>query len=158
MNDIAGGFDFQVVSPNRVVLKERVSSLIVPGIGGAVGFWPGHAQMLVALQPGLVKYRPVDGAEAGPGGGQGPDHGFRLLAVGGGFFEMSPDGQATLLADTAELPEEIDVERARAALERARSRLFRPGRDVDTTRAEAALHRALARLQAVARGAAKVQR
>lgn len=158
MTDMPGGFDFQVVSPNRVVLKERVSSLIVPGIGGAVGFWPGHAQMLVALQPGLVKYRPVQADAAAAAGARGADHGFRLLAVGGGFFEMGPDGGATLLADTAELPEEIDVERARAALERARSRLSRPGRDVDTTRAEAALHRALARLQAATRGGSKVQR
>jgi len=130
------GFEFQVVSPNRVVLTRRVSSLIVPGIGGSVGFWPGHAQMLVALAPGVVKYRPL--------AGQGH---FELLAVGGGFFEMRADGRATLLADTAELPEEIDVERARAALERARRRLEHPRPDVDLIRAEVALQRALARLK-----------
>lgn len=134
-----GFFGFQVVAPNRVVLRERVSSLIVPGIGGAVGFWAGHAPMLVALAPGVVKYRP-----ASPGGEREV---FRPLAVGGGLFEVSDDGEATLLADTAELPEEIDVERARAALERAKRRLTRPAPDVDMTRAEAALQRAVARLR-----------
>lgn len=143
MTDGRADFQFQVVSPTRVVLTERVDSVIVPGIGGAVGFWPRHAQMLVALEPGVVKYRPVaDGPSPAPG------RGFRLLAVGGGFFEMSADGRGTLLAETAELPEEIDVERARAALERARRRLLHPGPGVDVARAEAALQRALARLEA----------
>lgn len=137
MTDETQGFDFQVISPARVVLKERVTSLVVPGARGAVGFWAGHAPMLVALSPGVVKYRSREGTGKG----------FRLLAVGGGFFEIGPDGNATLLADTAELPEEIDVSRARAALERARKRLSRPGSDVDVVRAEASLHRALARLK-----------
>jgi len=135
------GFEFQVISPDRVVLSLRVTSLIVPGIGGAVGFWPGHAQMLVALAPGVVKYRRA--------GGVGD---FELLAVGGGFFEMSAEGRGSLLADTAELPEEIDVERARAALERARRRLEHPRPDIDLIRAEAALQRAAARLKVARRG------
>ncbi len=137
------GFPFQVVSPNRVVLRERVTSVIVPGLGGAVGFWAGHAPMLVALGPGVVKYRPAPSGD--PPSGE-PRSGFRVLAVGGGFFEMSAAGEATLLADSAELPEEIDVERARAALERARRRLARPSPELDRTRAETALQRALARL------------
>ncbi len=132
------GFEFQVVSPARVVVRERVTSLIVPGARGAVGFWARHAPMLVALAPGLVRYRPVGDKTRG----------FKLLAVGGGFFEMSPEGRATLLADTAELPEEIDVARAQAAYERARRRLARPTPAVDIARAEAALQRALARLRA----------
>ncbi len=147
------GFDFQVVSPNRVVLRERVTSLVVPGARGAVGFWAGHAPMLVSLSPGVVRFR---SAEDGVAGARAPDvrtgpagAGFRTLAVGGGFFEMSPDGGATLLADTAELPEEIDVARARAAYERARKRLTRPTPSLDLTRAEIALQRALARLKAV---------
>lgn len=132
------GFDFQVISPAHVVLRERVTSLIVPGARGAVGFWAEHAPMLVALAPGVVKYR-----GAGPGAS-----GFKQLAVGGGFFEMSPDGQATLLADTAELPGEIDVARAEAALQRARKRLARPTEETDVSRAEVALQRAQARLRA----------
>lgn len=140
MTDESLGFDFQVVSPSRVVLEERVTSLIVPGARGALGFWAGHAPMLVALSPGVVRYRPLDGGEGASG--------FKVLAVGGGFFEVSPDGQATLIADTAELPEEIDVTRARAAYERARRRLARPTPDLDQARAEAALQRAMARLRA----------
>jgi len=134
------GFEFQVVTPTRVVIRERVTSVVVPGARGAMGFWARHAPTLVALGPGVVKYRTVDR----------PDR-LHLLAVGGGFFEMSPSGRATLLADTAELPDEIDVPRAEAALKRARRRLFQPTLDTDTARAEAALKRALARLE-VARG------
>lgn len=137
MTDTDAGFDFQVVTPNRVVLKERVTSLMVPGARGSVGFWAEHAPMLVALAPGVVKFRPAGG----------PGAAFRLLATGGGFFEFSPDGRATLLADTAELPDEIDVERARAAYQRARRRLARPSPKVDISRAELALERALARLR-----------
>ncbi len=132
------GFDFQVISPTRVVLKERVNSLIIPGARGAIGFWPGHAPMLVTLSPGVVKYRPVGEVET---------KGFRLLAVGGGFFEVSPDGRGTLLADSAELPDEIDVARARASYERAKRRLARPSRDLDMLRAEISLQRAMARLR-----------
>ena len=136
-----GGFEFQVVSPHRVVLRERVTSLIVPGIGGAVGFWVDHAPMLVALAPGVVKYRPLTATD------QRVE--FRSLAVGGGLFEVSAEGETTLLADTAELPEEIDVERAKAALKRAKRRLLGPTPDLDMIRAEAALKRALARLRVV---------
>lgn len=142
----ARGFEFQVVSPSRVVLQDRVTSLIVPGARGAVGFWAGHAPMLVALSPGVVRYRPVE--ETGSQGQAGRGAAFRLLAVGGGFFEVSPDGRATLLADTAELPEEIDVTRAQAAFERAKRRLKRPVPHVDLSRAELALERALARMRA----------
>jgi len=151
------GFDFQVICPNRVVLRERVTSLVVPGARGAVGFWAGHAPMLVSLSPGVVRFRPAEGGVSGARaadtrtGAAGAD--FRTLAVGGGFFEMSPDGGASLLADTAELPEEIDVGRAQAAYERARKRLTRPTPSLDLTRADIALQRALARLKAVGRPA-----
>ncbi len=144
--DEGPGFEFSVISPARVVLRDRVTSLIVPGARGALGFWAGHAPMLVALSPGVVKYRSVEGT--GSPGQAGHGAGFRVLAVGGGFFELSPDGRATLLADTAELPEEIDVARAQAACERARRRLKRPAPQIDLGRAELALERALARLRA----------
>jgi len=165
------GFDFAVISPTRVVLRERVMSLIVPGARGALGFWAAHAPMLAALAPGVVKYRPAPAGAAGTGaagggaasvagasgGGAAAVAGaagrgdFRLLAVSGGFFEFGPDGRATLLADTAELPEEIDVARARAAYERAKERLRRPTPETDVRRAELALQRALARLHVARR-------
>jgi len=138
VTDTEAGFDFQVVTPNRIVLKERVTSLMVPGARGSLGFWARHAPMLVALAPGVVRFRPA-GTPGVP---------FQLLAVGGGFYEFSPDGRATLLADTAELPAEIDVDRAMAAYQRARRRLSRPTPKVDISRAELALERALARLRA----------
>jgi F-type H+-transporting ATPase subunit epsilon len=134
------GFEFQVISPTRVVLRERVASVTVPGARGAVGFWVGHAPMLVALSPGVVRYRAAGTALRSV-----------ALAVSGGFFEISPDGAATLLAEAAELPEEVDVARAEAALQRARERLRRPTPGIDVARAEVAMQRAIARLRIAAK-------
>ena len=70
------------------------------------------------------------------------------LAVSGGFLEMSPNNRLTILAETAELAEEIDIERARLALIRAEERLNSEMRDIDVARAEIAMCKALSRLRA----------
>jgi F-type H+-transporting ATPase subunit epsilon len=79
---------------------------------------------------------------------QGRD--VRKLAVGGGFLEVLPE-QVTVLAETAERPEEIDVTRAHSAKDRAEKRLKSPDPEVDINRATVALERALIRLQVAAR-------
>ena len=71
----------------------------------------------------------------------------RVLAVGGGFLEVAND-RVTVLADTAELPEEIDVSRARAAAGRAQARLRSRDGNIDHARAQVALQKALNRLRA----------
>lgn len=126
--------NLEVITPERVILKTETTSVIAPGVLGYLGIMPRHAPLVTPLQPGVVTYR-CEGTET------------RKLAVSGGFLEAGPD-RVIILADTAEKAEEIDVERALAAKERAERRLKERADDLDVERAEAALKRALARLKA----------
>lgn len=123
----------EVVSPERLVLREEVGSLVVPAAQGYLGVLPDHAPLVTGLKPGVVKYR-VNGE-------------VKRMAVSGGFMEVK-DNKAVLLADTAERAEEIDVARAIRARERAERRLQERTADLDVARAETALQRSLARIRA----------
>ncbi|SMC00084.1 ATP synthase F1 subcomplex epsilon subunit [Thermanaeromonas toyohensis ToBE] len=123
----------EVVTPERIVLSTQVDSLILPGALGYLGVLPGHAPLVTHLTPGVVFYR-YRGEE-------------KRLAVSGGLVEITGD-QVLLLADTAEKAEEIDVERAWRAKERAEQRLKERPPGLDIARAESALKRAIARLKA----------
>jgi len=133
---MAATFQLQVATPERVVLAAEATSLIVPGAAGYLGIKARHAPMVAELQVGRMWLRRADGQEAD-------------YAIGGGILEVSADG-ALVLADCAEAPEEIDVARAEAALERARRRLSAIAetakRDIDVLRAQLALARAANRL------------
>lgn len=125
---------FEVVTPEEKILEEEVESVIAPGTEGYLGVLPRHTPLLTTLKPGVVRYRKVgDRTES--------------LAVSGGFMEAGPD-RVVILADTAELASDIDVERALRARERAEKRLRERSPDLDVARAEAALARSLARLKA----------
>ena len=126
----------RVVTPNRQVVREDVEEIQAPGKEGYLGILPGHAPLISELKPGEISYR------------QGRD--VRKLAVSGGFLEVLPE-QVTVLAETAERPEEIDVTRAQSAKDRAEKRLKSPNPEVDVSRATIALERALIRLQVAAR-------
>ena len=126
----------RVVTPNRQVVREDVEEIQAPGREGYLGILPGHAPLISELKPGEMTYR------------QGRD--VRKLAVGGGFLEVLPE-QVTVLAETAERPEEIDVTRAQSAKDRAEQRLKSPDPEVDINRATVALERALIRLQVAMR-------
>ncbi|MCR4419544.1 MAG: F0F1 ATP synthase subunit epsilon [Clostridia bacterium] len=123
----------EIITPERVVLREPVEALMVPGTEGYLGVLPGHTPLVTGLVPGVMRYR-----QAGET--------FRL-AVSGGFMEVA-DNRAIVLADAAERPEEIDVARAQRAKERAMKRLKERPAGLDVARAEMALRRALARLKA----------
>ena len=123
----------EVVTPERIVLQEEAHSIIVPATEGSLGLLPDHAPIITGLQPGVVKYR------------QNAD--LHVLAIGGGFMEVSHN-KVSILADSAEKAEEIDVERAESAKERAEKRLKEPPPGLDVHRAELAFHRAMARLRA----------
>lgn len=125
---------FEVVTPERKILKEEVAGVIVPGSEGYLGVLPRHTPLLTTLKPGVVRYRTAGGKT-------------ERLAVSGGFMEAGPD-RAVILADTAELASEIDVARAQRARERAEGRLRERPPGLDVARAEAALMRSLARLKA----------
>ena len=125
-----------VVTPEKTVVSEQVDIVMAPGYFGEFGALPNHIPFLAQLQPGEVKYRK---------GGQ-----LEYLAVGGGYAEVLPT-QVTVLAITAERSQDIDLERARAAKERAEQRLKERQEGVDFLRAEAALQRSIARLRAAER-------
>lgn len=130
-------FLLRVVTPDREVVREDADEVQIPGKEGYLGILPGHAPLISELKIGEVSYRK---------GGK-----LQRLAITWGFLEVLPE-QVTLLTETAERPEEIDVDRARAAKERAEMRLKSPDPELDLNRAQVALERALIRLQVATRG------
>lgn len=125
-----------IVTPERQLLSERVVEVTLPGADGELGVLPGHAPLITELGIGELRYRTVAGAMSDP------------IAVIRGFAEVLQD-RVTVLAETAERAEEIDVERAKAALERAEKRIAAGtgATDIDWDRATAALQRAMVRLK-----------
>ena len=126
----------EVVTPEATVVSEAVDIVMAPGYFGEFGALRNHIPFLAQLQPGEVKYRI---------GGQ-----LEYLAVSGGYAEVLPT-KVTILATTAEHAKDIDLERARAARERAEQRLKERQDEMDFLRAEAALQRAIARIRAAER-------
>ncbi len=123
----------ELVTPELAAFSGEGDSVVLPAWEGEMGVLPGHAPFLVQLKPGAVRLR--DGDET------------RLFAVSGGFAEIRDD-KVSLFAETAEMAEAIDGERARQALERAQAELKRKEADSLTmANAEAALQRALVRLK-----------
>jgi F-type H+-transporting ATPase subunit epsilon len=133
---MAGTLTLRVITPEHIVLDEVVDSVVVPATDGLTGILPRHARMVVALAPGDLKFDRA-GRET-------------HLFVGGGFAEVAND-TVRVITEASERPTEIDVERARAAAERARERLAERQRGqaepVDVLRAEASLRRAMVRLR-----------
>ena len=127
--------DLQIVTPDRLVVQERVDEVQVPGSEGYFGVLPGHTPMLASLAVGELWYR------------QGQDKTY--VAIASGFAEVLPD-RVTILAKLAERAEDIDVERADAARQRAEGRLAQKS-DIDFERARAALAKAHTRLQVASR-------
>ncbi len=132
-----GKIKLEVVTPERLVLEEWVDEVTVPGLGGELGILPEHTYLLSLLQTGILSYR--IGSER------------HLLAVRGGYVEVLPD-KVTVLADTAERPEEIDVERAQRSRERALREMRQSTSEIEFLRAQARLQRALVRLRVAGKG------
>jgi F-type H+-transporting ATPase subunit epsilon len=128
--------ELDIVTPERRVLAEKVHEVVLPAAEGYMGVRPGHAPLMTTLQVGELSYR--------------DDKGAHVLAVSGGYAEVLRDS-VTVLATTAERPDEIDVERAKQARERAEERLKSHAEGIDVARAQVALARALNRLSAQAR-------
>ena len=130
---MARTFDFSVVAPDGQVFRKEVEFVVVPGVAGEIGILPNHAPLVVGLGIGVIRYT---------------DEGVvRKIAISGGFMEVA-NNKVTVLAKTAEKAEDIDVERAKAAKERAEKRLQERRPDTDILRAQIALQRAIARLKA----------
>ena len=129
---MAETFQLEIVTPERLLVSDAAEEMQIPGKNGYLGILPQHAPLITELGVGEISYR--KGAQT------------QHLAVAWGFAEVLPD-KVTILAEVAEKAEEIDVERARRAKERAEERLKKTGQDVDYTRAEIDLERAITRLR-----------
>lgn len=130
---MAGTFSLQIVSPEGNVLKEEVEFIVLPGGAGELGILPNHSPLIAGLDIGVIRYT--------------QNSTVKRVAITGGFVEVA-DNSATVLADTAELSETIDIARAVDAKERAMKRLAARSNEIDLRRAEYALRRAAARLSA----------
>ncbi len=128
-----------IVSPDKLVYSDQIDMLICRTTGGELGILPKHTHLATGLLSHALRIK-KDGSES-------------LIAVSGGFMEVTPD-KITILASAAETPIEIDINRAQRAYERAKKRLndFKASEasssEIDAVRAENALRRAMARLQA----------
>jgi F-type H+-transporting ATPase subunit epsilon len=125
-----------VVSADRSLVNEEVDEVEIPGADGYFGVLPGHTPLLALLGAGELWYR------------QGQDKHYLYIAMG--FGEIQPDS-VTILAESAERADEIDLARAQAAKTRAEERLARPSVDIDAERARISLLRSLVRIQVASR-------
>ena len=133
---MADTFQLEIVTPEKKVVDTAAEEVQIPGKNGYLGIMPGHAPLITELAVGEITYRENSTEQR--------------LAVAWGFAEVLPN-KVTILAETAERPSEIDVDRARQAKERAEQRLTSGDTTVDVERALGALHRAEARLDVAAR-------
>ena len=129
---MAETFQLEVVTPEKRIVKDQAEEMQIPGKNGYLGILPGHAPLITELAVGEISYRNA-----------GATH---HLAVAWGFAEVLPE-KVTILAQTAERADEIDVKRAEEAKQRAERRLESGSPDVDYPRAQAALKRSETRLE-----------
>ncbi len=123
----------EIVTPQGLVFSEDVDEVTASGSEGEFGVLPGHVPFVTTLKIGMLTCK--TGNE------------IKIFFVNWGYAEAGPE-KVMVLADSAERSEEIDVERAKAAMKRAEERL-KKAEEVDFVRAESALERAIARIQVV---------
>jgi F-type H+-transporting ATPase subunit epsilon len=126
----------EIVTPERPLIREQVDEVIVPAADGYLGVLPGHTPLLAMLHIGELSYR------------KGQETFYLLVAFG--FAEILPD-RVTILAQTAEKAEEIDLKRAETERDHAQELLARPTMEMDFERARIAMMKALIRLQVATR-------
>ena len=136
----------EIVTPDRALLREEVDEVVLPGSQGDFGVLPGHTPLLSTLKIGELWYR------------QGQERHY--LAIAFGFVEVLPD-RVTVLAQVGERAQEIDVQRAERAKQRAEQRLAQAQPqltqvDFDIERARIALMKSLLRLQVASRARTRV--
>jgi F-type H+-transporting ATPase subunit epsilon len=131
---MADVIELVIVTPEKQLLREKAIDVQMPGENGYLGILPGHAPLMTELGIGELSYHDTSGKES------------THLAIIRGFAEVLPD-RVTILAETAERAEEIDLQRAKEALARAEKRLASNDPNIDWDRASVALQRALIRIQ-----------
>lgn len=131
---MASTIKLELVTPERMLVSEDVDEVIAPGYEGEFGVLPEHTYYFAILSIGVLRYR--KGNEV------------KKIALGGGFAEVEPE-RVVVMADVAERAEDIDIERARRAHDRAEAALKEITLDEDTyLKAHAALQRAIIRMAA----------
>jgi F-type H+-transporting ATPase subunit epsilon len=133
---MADRLHLQIVTPDKLLVREGAGQVQIPGKNGDLGILPGHAPLITELRIGEITYN--------------HDGSTHYLAVSWGFAEVLPD-KVTILADTAERPEDIDVKRAQDAKARAEEALRRASPDLDYPATLRALRRAEVRLEVATR-------
>src|SRR5438270_1978154 len=101
---MAENFQLEIVTPEKLVVRESAEEVQIPGLNGYLGILPGHAPLITELGAGEISYR-----------GEGQSHRF---SVAWGFAEVLPN-RVTVLAETVERADEIDVSRAQQSLQEA---------------------------------------
>ena len=128
---MADTIELEIVTPERLVVKDAVKDVQIPGVTGYLGILPGHAPLITEVGVGELAYH-VSGS-------------VKRLSVAWGFAEVLPH-KVTILAETAEKAEEIDISRAQAALRRAEDELRKAGA-AGSPPAQAARDRAKSRIE-----------
>lgn len=126
-------FEAQLLTPEGSLFDDQVTGVQVPGVMGSFEIKTLHASIISTLEIGRILVRKADGEEL-------------LFAISGGFVEVH-NNKLTLLAEAAEPVDQIDVERAKAAKERAVERLEADDQSIDKERARKALKRAENRIK-----------
>jgi F-type H+-transporting ATPase subunit epsilon len=129
---MADTFQLEIVTPEKLVVRDVAEEIQIPGKDGYLGVLPGHAPLISELAVGEITYRNGNATHS--------------LAVAWGFAEVLPD-KVTILAETAERPAEIDTSRAQAAKQRAETDLAKSATEEDFQRVMADLQRAETRLE-----------
>jgi len=132
---MADNIRLEVVTPEKQVVNDLAQIVMAPGSMGEFGILSGHTPFMTSLNTGAIYYRDESGKD-------------QFVFVSGGFSEALPD-KVTVLAESAERMEDIDIARAKEAVERAEKRLSegRAKEKVDIARAKAALDRAVVRIR-----------
>ena len=125
--------NLEIITPSKQAFSGKVKSLTVPGTAGSFQVLFNHAPLLSTFEIGKVKIEDLEGKET-------------EFATSGGTVEVT-ENKILILADSLETKEEINVERAKQAYDRAKDRLSNRGKDIDAIRAEGALARAINRLK-----------
>ena len=126
---------FKIATPEAVIYEDEVFQVSIPTTSGEITVLPGHIPLISVIQAGELKIKDKEG-----------DH---VLAVAGGFVEITGPREIVILADNAERAEAIDIERAEAAKKRAEEQIAAIGdrQDVDFARLQAVLDRELNRIR-----------
>ena len=131
---MAGHIRLEIVTPKKQIVNEDAQIVMSPGTMGEFGVLIHHTPFMTSLKVGTIKYRDPQGKE-------------RAVFISGGFAEALPD-RVTVLAESAERRQDIDIERAKSALERAQQRMNQREDDtIDFVRAKVAIERAVSRIK-----------